>query len=52
MKAKHVEALVSFKRERKLAERDRQAARALAREAKRTAWTDAVIGVVPLKTRS
>jgi len=51
MKAKNVEVLVSFKRERKLAERDRQAERALAREAKRTAWTDAVLGVVPLKPR-
>lgn len=43
------EALVSFKRERKLAERELSLARQAERERKRSAWADALKGVSPLK---
>ena len=45
------EALRSFKRERRERERARQAAVAAARTAKRCAWAEAVLGVVPLKKK-
>lgn len=43
------QTLQSFKRERKVAERARQAERDAARAAKRTAWAEAILGVTPLK---
>lgn len=43
------QTLQSFKRERKEAERARQAERDAARAAKRTAWAEAILGVTPLK---
>lgn len=43
------EVLMSFKRERKLAEREISLARQAARERKRSAWAEATRGVTPLK---
>jgi len=43
------EVLMSFKRERKLAERELSLARQAERERKRSPWTDALKGVSPLK---
>lgn len=48
MNEKAKQTLRSFKRERKEAERARQAERAAARAAKRTAWAEALLGVTPL----
>jgi hypothetical protein len=51
MDKKANEMLRSFKRERKLAERERARERQAERAAKQTGWSRALQGVVPLKAK-